>query len=703
MDLELSSDEDADDDEGQEEDMDAQSPQLLSTSPEGEITNFSIGAGLPSGVSEDIESPEVIDQSPPPALWADEVSGPSPFHSRSASTSSLESLGEETTTSSFGRFLDMSTSSLHFWDTTTSSHHSSSAESEGDILNSPPDEYLSFPSLRTSSDENSGFELIRGSRASSPEFDLTPHSSMYSRVSTLRVEDLEDLFAPGTSAGTIRGGRNLWDNMTRRRSVAMQEGWKLDEAEAVDGSEWESRGERRTGGFGRSDGSGGNGGYGNGEGSGGYDSGKGSGGYSGGFSGGSAGRGDDDDGRDDGRRTNRSEFSTPSSSDPSTEEDEDEEDSTDDYGEPSALLGPSGTESNSDDDVPLAQSIPTALKAQRTIRLKAREDKEKRRKDRAARDEYRRSRQETIRPAGAGEAKPQIASSSTQEAALHASRSIHRQRTETLPAGKRNPFPVEDLTRKLQTLQTLPAEQITTPHHRVSTSSGVDPAKGPMEHTWTSFMPRMTSPQEREPSRTLRPMRSFHRAEGRRGFDHSVPLPTDDERNLGRSSTRARSRARDEAHAIPSPPPPLPKPRAATMTGSTEEYRSRPRASEDRGASSKLVKPNSEARSARASLDRASERAPRISLQRSAPNEHTSPTHVNRVGITQQRVFIGDMQRFNVVEVGPTTNAGEVIQMVEDQGSLKGWVGSGEWMLWEVAQDFGMGQSESKMDFLSAV
>ena len=44
-----------------------------------------------------------------------------------------------------------------------------------------------------------------------------------------------------------------------------------------------------------------------------------------------------------------------------------------------------------------------------------------------------------------------------------------------------------------------------------------------------------------------------------------------------------------------------------------------------------------------------------------------------------------------MVEIGPSTNAGDVIEMVEAQGSLKGWVGSGGWMVWEIAQDFGMG------------
>jgi hypothetical protein len=61
--------------------------------------------------------------------------------------------------------------------------------------------------------------------------------------------------------------------------------------------------------------------------------------------------------------------------------------------------------------------------------------------------------------------------------------------------------------------------------------------------------------------------------------------------------------------------------------------------------------------------------------------------------VTQQlRVFIGDMQRYNIVEIDDTTPAGDVVQMIEAQGSLKGVIGSGEWMVWEIAHDFGMGE-----------
>lgn len=61
-----------------------------------------------------------------------------------------------------------------------------------------------------------------------------------------------------------------------------------------------------------------------------------------------------------------------------------------------------------------------------------------------------------------------------------------------------------------------------------------------------------------------------------------------------------------------------------------------------------------------------------------------------RETLWQQRVFIGTMQRFCLVEIGSNTSAGEVLRIVESQGALEAG-GIGGWMLWELSQDFGMG------------
>lgn len=56
-----------------------------------------------------------------------------------------------------------------------------------------------------------------------------------------------------------------------------------------------------------------------------------------------------------------------------------------------------------------------------------------------------------------------------------------------------------------------------------------------------------------------------------------------------------------------------------------------------------------------------------------------------------QRIFIGDKQRYKEVDVGPSTNAEDVIESVRRQGGLELPMGSGDWMLWEDARDFTMG------------
>ena len=59
--------------------------------------------------------------------------------------------------------------------------------------------------------------------------------------------------------------------------------------------------------------------------------------------------------------------------------------------------------------------------------------------------------------------------------------------------------------------------------------------------------------------------------------------------------------------------------------------------------------------------------------------------------VVQQRVFVGNMQRFNMVEIGSSTTAGDIIKMIGAEGTLRDFSGSGGWMVFEVAQDFGMG------------
>jgi hypothetical protein len=79
------------------------------------------------------------------------------------------------------------------------------------------------------------------------------------------------------------------------------------------------------------------------------------------------------------------------------------------------------------------------------------------------------------------------------------------------------------------------------------------------------------------------------------------------------------------------------------------------------------------------------------------PHSGPAPQEVRQTpdaNLIQHRVFVGDMQRFNTVEIGPQTRARDIINLVEAQGELRGEAAAepGGWMLWEIAQDFGMGK-----------
>ncbi|THV03071.1 hypothetical protein K435DRAFT_647725 [Dendrothele bispora CBS 962.96] len=112
------------------------------------------------------------------------------------------------------------------------------------------------------------------------------------------------------------------------------------------------------------------------------------------------------------------------------------------------------------------------------------------------------------------------------------------------------------------------------------------------------------------------------------------------------------------------------------------------------------------------SLDERASHTPKRSLDGSGHPYHPPPPselaarqkEANaKHALVQQRVFIGDRQRFVVVEIGQGTSAGDVIKMVQDQGALKEWRGSGGWMLFEIAQDFGMERPIRNYELLSDI
>ncbi|KAG6891516.1 hypothetical protein C0992_005050 [Termitomyces sp. T32_za158] len=398
------------------------------------------------------------------------------------------------------------------------------------------------------------------------------------------------------------------------------------------------------------------------------------------------GRGDDEDEDDKRRRINHSNFWTHSE----TEASASDEESTDDYGEAAPVEA--APLPSSDDDVPLARCIPNALRAQNTIRRQVWEEREQRRAARAAAATRARSASAprgmtSTRPPGAMEPSQGAPISSSHEAALHASRSLRRAPPKTAPTPEMQPFLPEDLTRRLQDVE------IRGPSTSTAQSSKTNRRE--------ASRPRSAGHGMKDPShpvlasstigplsdhRTLRPSRSFHRTESRKSEEHhfhTVPLPIDAGRKLARSLTRKEDGPSTSPRSFPS--------------RTQDENSSRPSLPRRSGEETRKLTKYPELRSARSSseMDRprrlSPTRPPVPPLPPDALAISNSPPTV-RGPVVQQRVFICDMQRFNTVEIGPSTNAGDVIEMVKSQGSLKSLGGSGDWMVWEVAQDFGMGE-----------
>ncbi|KAF5389246.1 hypothetical protein D9757_003424 [Collybiopsis confluens] len=344
-------------------------------------------------------------------------------------------------------------------------------------------------------------------------------------------------------------------------------------------------------------------------------------------------------------------------------EDEVEDDSGDDYGPPptEAPLPPARANSD-DDDVPLARSIPTALKAQQSIRIKDREAREKRRREREARAAARNNQQAALRSP---------LSSSSQEAAFQASnapRLPRRVAAHSTPL----PFGIEELSQKLENVRYT---------NQSNARSAPLPPSSPPPQDMASHLP----------ARTIRPMRSFHKSEPRKFTDdwNQLHIPLEPEIKARARSRSTASREDPTSHArSPHLHPPPPPPPAVDDFGKLERKRT--------------VKTTADAAGVKAGTLRTSIE-PARSTPLPAPAEVIPRQNNTKVTLIQQRVFIGDRQRFVVIEISPSTSAGDVIHMVESQGALKEWRGSGGWMLFEIAQDFGMERPVRDFELLSDI
>jgi hypothetical protein len=502
-----------------------------------------------------------------------------------------------------------------------------------------------------------------------------------------------DDFEPGTSAGTIRPlvnslasdgistpddwSSNYGDYATPELNEADIFGEHLEDmGETVDGGDREYRSNGRDGFEGRQSSNGrGNGGqdwrqvsaggpHSNGRGSGGED----------------RRGGGSDDRRDDERDWGApSTFSTPSD----TESEDSEGEGAGHPTRPSGSVPTSG-----DDDVPLARSIPTALRAQRTIRKQVRDEKDERRRQRLLRRQQRQQQQQQQRQQSHSQTSPeedsrhhmQVGPTLSQGPTKPASSSARatRPRTKTLPSNSSRPIAAEDLSKRLRDIQ----EALAVPplkNHSLSPSDS---------HSHSDQLGQRSRDHARVPNvgiqdKSLRPSRSFHRpstADATRVEPMPMPTLALETHRLGRSATTASRpvKQRDQ-------------PEASARATSNPSYRSprRPRTSDDaHQPSTALLHPSV---------------FQRIATPRTPTDIPSTPLIVQAVPKEtkqvswQQRIFIVDLQRFNTLMMSPTTTAKEVIDTLDAQGQLANWAGVGGWMLFEVSQDFGMGECHSRL------
>lgn len=419
-------------------------------------------------------------------------------------------------------------------------------------------------------------------------------------------------------------------------------------------------------------------------------------------SGGASGSGGGRDG--DGRRP-----SQPSNPLCGTEEDEDA-DSTDEHSEdePSSNLhGPSALlrkRSSDEDDVPLARSIPTALKAQKTIRKKVREENAQRRQERAMRMQAKmlnvsgvpRSAEPAVTALQHDQVSPQFPT-----------RTTGKSRTQKLPptvATHRSPIAVDDLTKRLMSVKASMTGSNNQELHRSGTKSSHQHTQEPgpssksrrssQEMSYPLPPPPPNPIHETFQKPTLRPMRSFHRPTKALQPDTHGPLPSPGSGDPGITPSRSIRRPRTGDPTTNQPSTSAFPNFSLQRSRSTKQQNQARLQDDDYGSPgrSSVNRPSAEA-----SVD---SRAHWSEKAAALPPVPPIPTYDmlmrQKSGETwQQKVFLGDMQRSTVVEAGATTSAQDVIDAIESRGEMgtndphdNGGKG---WMLFELAQDFGMG------------
>ena len=382
----------------------------------------------------------------------------------------------------------------------------------------------------------------------------------------------------------------------------------------------------------------------------------------------------------------------------SADENDEDEPSTN----PRRPVAPARKQSSDEDDLPLARSIPSALKAQRTIRKKVREENAQRRQERAMR------MQAKIQNVSSVPRSPEPATTAFQHDQTSPpqfpSRTVGRARTQTSPLSqttRRSPFAVDDLTKKLMDVQTSMTGPNDQELHRSGTRSSRQRTQEPGPSSKSRPSQELSRPPPPAPlypihetfqKPTLRPMRSFHRPAKTSQPETHAPPPTSDSGGAAITHSRSVRRPRTGDPTDNQPTTPTLSNFSLQRSKSTKSQNQARPLDEDYGSTGR---PSMSRPSAEVSVDSHwSEKAAAL------PPVPPVPTYDmlmrQKSGETwQQKVFLGDMQRSTVVEVGTTTSAQDVIDAIESRGEMgpydPGNNGGKGWMLFELAQDFGMG------------
>ncbi|ETW81620.1 hypothetical protein HETIRDRAFT_475052 [Heterobasidion irregulare TC 32-1] len=447
----------------------------------------------------------------------------SPTHSRSSSASSTSTFSPPTSLPSLPRSSDDLSASG------SSSDHSS--HSHARVFS---EELELVADLETSHHSSSQSASAR-SASLSPDPGYTPHNTIFLSSHMPGEFPSSEDFEP-SSAGTVRGSLySMAGDRPSQGSSGEDEEWHSsyeDEAsyghisEPIDGGDEHTNHHRRerdhdeNWGDRRGDGGREQRGYGDGSSSGA------GGGHSGDGASGSGRRNGDDEQRDD--RRDRDSTSASSTSDTETSSSDDESDHPQgSRTQRSTGAMPVQDPNTSDDDVPLAQRIPTALTAQRTIRRQVRNENDQRRRERALRQQQQErgrrpsdahldvSRHTPRRPSwdSSFAARPTDLTTSgispSQDATVPTAPSrMTRPRTKTLPGNMQSPM-IDDLNKRLLNLH--PSGPPPTPSSRRYMSQAESPPKSPAYAPGHASVATAeeTQSQNNSQSRTLRPMKLF--------------------------------------------------------------------------------------------------------------------------------------------------------------------------------------------------